>query len=154
MNDSLDALYRDIIMDHFKYPRGTAKLTDPDIGNEGKNPTCGDEIQVAVKLDGEMVEDIFVGCKGCAISVASASMLSEIIKGKSVPEVKHIASIIKAMLKGEELKEQIDLGDLEALRGVKNFPVRIKCALLAWTTLIEGLEAYENRRRASVITTE
>lgn len=154
MNDSLDALYRDIIMDHFKYPRGTTKLTDPDIDNEGKNPTCGDEIEVAVKLNGDKVEDIFVGCKGCAISVASASMLSEIIKGKSVAEVKKIAGIIKAMLKGEEPKESMDLGDLEALKGVKNFPVRIKCALLAWTTLIEGLDAFENEREAKISSTE
>jgi len=91
---------------------------------------------------------------GCAISVASGSMLAEIIKGKSLDEVKKIANMIKSMLKGEEISKEIDLGDLEALRGVRKFPVRIKCALLSWTTLIDAVMAKEARQKTSASSTE
>jgi len=100
------------------------------------------------------VKDIYVSCMGCAISVASGSMLAEIIKGKSLDEVKKIANMIKSMLKGEEISKEIDLGDLEALRGVRKFPVRIKCALLSWTTLIDAVMAKEARQKTSASSTE
>jgi len=142
MDDNLDDLYRDIIMDHYKFPRGKKKLSESDVVGEGKNPVCGDEIEVNIKVDGDIVEDISVECMGCAISVASGSMLADTIKGKSISEVKNIAKIVRALLKGEEIENSMDLGDLESLEGVKQFPVRIKCALLSWTTLIEGLESW------------
>lgn len=154
MNSNLDDLYRDIILDHYRSPRGRKKLARADIKNEGKNPVCGDEIEVSVKVDDGHVDDISVQCLGCAISVASGSMLVDAIKGKSVEEVKKIARAVKAVLKGEEPEDKIELGDLEALDGVKKFPVRIKCALLSWTTLVEGLEAWENHRQSTVVTTE
>ena len=144
MSDNLDDLYRDIIMDHYKYPRGKNRIDDANVKNEGKNPVCGDEISVSLKLSGSLVEDVSVNCMGCAISIASGSMLAETLKGKSIEEVKKIASVVKSLLKGEEPSEDIDLGDLEALEGVRKFPVRIKCALLSWTTLVEGIEAWEN----------
>ncbi len=154
MNGNLDDLYRDIIMDHYKSPRGKKDIHDADFVNEGKNPVCGDEIEVSMKVEGGRVYDISVQCVGCAISVASGSMLAETIKGKSIDEVMKIARAVKAVLKGEEPHDEIDLGDLEALEGVKKFPVRIKCALLSWSTMIEGLEAWENRKQAAVTTTE
>ena len=141
-------------MEHYKYPRGKKRLVDADFTGEGKNPVCGDEIELRVKLNGDIVEDISVECLGCAISVASGSMLADTIRGKSISEVKRIARAVKAILKGEEPEEEIDLGDLEALEGVKKFPVRVKCALLSWTTLIEGLKDMENGKNAKTVSTE
>jgi nitrogen fixation NifU-like protein len=150
----LDELYRDIIMDHYRYPRGRKKLEDADVRNEGQNPVCGDEIELSLKLNDDRVDDVSVDCMGCAISVASGSMLADAIKGKSLPEVKRIAAAVKAILKGEPLPEDVEMGDLEALSGVKNFPVRIKCALLSWTTLVDGIEALEKGVEAIVTSTE
>ena len=154
MTDSLDELYRDIIMDHFRYPRGTRPLEEFTVENEGKNPTCGDELKMSLKIDNGYVKDVSVGCKGCAISVASGSILSELIKGKSVEEVRKIAAIVKAMLKSGDIPDDFELGDLEAMRGVKDFPVRIKCALLSWTTLTDGVDSYEKQMAAKVSTTD
>jgi nitrogen fixation NifU-like protein len=154
MSENLDGLYRDIIMEHYKYPRGRKKLDNADVISEGKNPVCGDEIEMQVKLKDNRIEDISIDCVGCAISVASGSMLADAIKGKTLEEVKRFAAAIKAILKGEEPEENLELGDLEALEGVKKFPVRIKCALLSWTTLIEGLKNWENGKKNRVITTE
>ncbi len=145
----LDELYRDIILDHYRSPRGRKEIEDPDIVHEGLNPSCGDEIEMKVKMDGDRVARMGIHCAGCAISVASGSMLAEIAEGKTISELKQIAAAIKAMLTGdegaEELAEEVhleDLSDLEVLEGVKQFPVRIKCALLSWVTLVEGLEEY------------
>jgi len=153
MAEALDLLYRDIVMDHFRNPRGRKQLAEPDIRNQGQNPVCGDEISVAIKLDEDIVEDISVECMGCTISVASGSMLAEAIKGKSLGQVKVIASAVKALIKGETPPE-MEMGDLEALAGVKNFPVRIKCALLSWTTLIDGIEALESGKPVRLTSTE
>jgi nitrogen fixation protein NifU and related proteins len=154
MVEKLDEMYRDIVMDHYRYPRGRKKLPDATIRNEGQNPVCGDEIEVALKLQNDRVEDISVECMGCAISTASGSMLADAIKGKTISEVKVIAGAIKAILKGEEPPADIELGDLEALGGVKNFPVRIKCALLSWTTLIDAIESIENGKGVETSSTE
>jgi nitrogen fixation protein NifU and related proteins len=154
MSEPLDDLYRDIIMDHFRSPRGRKKLDDADVKNEGQNPVCGDQIAVSLKVEHDHVEDISVECMGCAISVASGSMLADSIKGKSIDEVKRYAEAIKAILKGEEPPAGIDMGDLEALGGVRKFPVRIKCALLSWTTLIDALESLEAGKKSKISTTE
>lgn len=154
MSEPLDDLYRDIVMDHYKFPRGRKQLVEPDIRNEGQNPVCGDEISVAIKLDNEVIQDVAVECMGCAISVASGSMLAETIKGKTLDEVKMIAAAVKAILKGEPLAAELEMGDLEALAGVKNFPVRIKCALLSWTTLIDGIEALGREEPLKASSTE
>jgi nitrogen fixation NifU-like protein len=154
MADQLSDLYRDILMEHYRFPRGKKDLPRADISNEGHNPTCGDDIEIKVSLDGDKVKDVSVNCAGCAISVASGSMLAEIIEGKSIDEVKKIARVVKALLKGEAIEEEIELGDLEALRGVRKFPVRIKCALLSWTTLIDALEARDSGQRQEYSSTE
>ncbi len=157
MSDKLDNLYRDILMDHYKFPRGNKPLPMANLENEGHNPSCGDDIVMRFKLDGDKIEDVSVDCMGCAISVASGSMLAEIVKGKSVEEVLKIAKVVKAMLKGEDISTEtngMDLGDLEALRGVNKFPVRIKCALLSWTTMMDALKSKLNDNNITNSTTE
>ena len=143
MSGQLDEMYREIIMDHFRAPRGKDPIPRADIKSGGSNPSCGDELEMEVAFEGDTVQNIHVDCKGCAISVASGSMLAEIVKGRSIEEAKRIAGLVKAMLKGEDVEIPKDLEDLDALAGVKQFPVRIKCALLAWVTFIEGLEDFQ-----------
>jgi nitrogen fixation NifU-like protein len=154
MPNQLDDLYRDILMEHYRFPRGKRELEHPDLVNDGQNPACGDEIRIALELDGDRVKDIFVSCIGCAVSVASGSMLAEIIKGKTLAEVKKIAGTIKAMLTGKEIPGDVALGDLEALKGVSKFPIRVKCALLSWTTLIDALDAKEAGQSVQTSSTE
>ncbi len=158
MSSSLDDMYRDIIMDHYRAPRGKAPLAKADVSSDGMNPSCGDEIQVAFSMDKDILTDVHVNCKGCAISVASGSMLAETVKGKSFEDVRKIAEIVKKMLKGEEVEipDDPDFEDISALQGVRQFPVRIKCALLAWITLVEGMEKYKagDTDSKKVVTTE
>jgi len=153
----LDEMYRDIILDHYRSPRGRKDVSDPTVVNEGMNPSCGDEIELKVRLAGDKVEELGLHCAGCAISVASGSMLSEIAEGRTIGELKRIAAAVKGMLTTGEVQEDVDLdelSDIEVLEGVRQFPVRIKCALLAWVTLIEGLERYENGETVKPSTTE
>ena len=156
MSDDLHDLYRDIIMDHYRSPRGKKELDNASVKSEGKNPSCGDELELSLKIDNNTVKDLSISCRGCAISVASGSMLSELVVGKNLGEVKKIANVVKAMLKGEENPglEKLDLGDLEALQGIKDFPVRIKCALLSWTTLIDSIKSWEDSEEFKISTTE
>ena len=143
MTEPLDDMYRDIILDHYRSPRGKKPIDKKDIESDGKNPSCGDEIEMELSMDNDTVKDIHVNCQGCAISVASGSMLAEYIKGKPIEDVKKMAEIVKQILKGEETEIPDEFGDLDALKGVRKFPVRVKCALLAWMTLIEGLKSFE-----------
>ena len=156
MSDRLDDMYREIILDHFRAPRGKKPVDRVDVSSDGQNPSCGDEIELQVTMDDGTVKDIHVDCKGCAISVASGSMLAEYLKGKSLDEAIKIAEVVKEMLKGENTEIPKEYEDLDALKGVRKFPVRIKCALLAWVTLIEGLKNYEQGRTGekTVVSTE
>lgn len=149
MSNQLDEMYREIIMDHYRAPRGSTPLPQVDIKGGGRNPSCGDELKMEVAFDGDRVSDIHIGCKGCAISVASGSMLADVVKGKTIEEAKHIAELVRRMLKGEEVEIPEDLEDIDALAGVRKFPVRIKCALLAWVTFIEGLDNFESGKDKS-----
>jgi len=139
----LDALYRDTVLDHFRAPRGRKTLDRIDLMREGHNPVCGDRLTMSVKLSDTGIEDVAVHCKGCAISVASASMLAEMLPGMSREEAKALAEAFRQMMHGQPPPPNLDIGDLDALEGVKNFPVRVKCALLAWMTLIDALKAIE-----------
>lgn len=150
VDNNLDDLYREIILEHYHDPHGRHEIHDADIRNEGKNPLCGDELALEIKLSNGEVEDIAVRCQGCAISVASGSMLTDAVKGKSLEEVKSISTKIKGMLKGEALPEDFDPEDLEALQGIRQFPVRIKCALLAWATLENGIKDYEAGKKETL----
>jgi nitrogen fixation NifU-like protein len=145
----LEDLYREIILDHYRTPRNRGELpTPPAVVAQGHNPLCGDEITVYVQVDDDRVSDVKVAGQGCSISQSSASMMSQAIKGKSVPEVRALVRKFKSMMSieeasveddGEPASADVQLGDLEALQGVVKFPVRIKCATLAWNTLLESL---------------
>jgi len=143
----LEDLYREIILDHYRTPRNRGELPPPAAHAVGHNPLCGDEIDVYLQVEDGIVADVKVGGQGCSISQSSASMMSQAVKGHSVAEVRALVRRFKGMMsieeeapEGESVREaEIKLGDLEALQGVVKFPVRIKCATLAWNTLIEAL---------------
>ena len=149
----LEDLYREIILDHYRNPRNRGELPVPPAHRvEGFNPLCGDEVVIYIDVDGDKVADLRIDGQGCSISQSSASMMSAAVKGKTVEEVRALTRAFKAMMSihessldggdGElaEVDPDIKLGDLEALRGVVKFPVRIKCATLAWNTLTQGLD--------------
>jgi len=149
----LEDLYREIILDHYRSPRNRGELPAPPATRvEGFNPLCGDEIVVFVEVTDGVVSDIRIGGQGCSISQSSASMMSAAVKGRTLDEVdaltrsfKGMMSIHEQSLDGEgeveiETDPEVKLGDLEALRGVVKFPVRIKCATLSWNTLLQALE--------------
>lgn len=140
---SLDDLYREVILDHYSHPRNKGTVDPADIVREGANPLCGDEIRVSLRLRDGLVEDVRFDGKGCSISQASASMMTELIKGKRVEEAERLIGALKAMMHGEDLIE--GLGDLEALQGVRKFPVRVKCATLGWITLEQALAELASR---------
>jgi nitrogen fixation NifU-like protein len=146
VGSSLDELYREVILEHYKSPRNRGRLTEPDVATRGHNPLCGDEVEVSLDLEDGVVRDVRFQGRGCSISQASASMMTEAVKGKSVEATRRLVDVIKTMLRGESTGE-LDLGDVDALQGVRKFPVRIKCALLAWTTLEEGLDLYGKAER-------
>ncbi len=139
MSLPLDDLYREIILDHYKQPRNRGELDPHTVRVEGTNPLCGDEIQIDLLLNDGGVENLAFKGQGCSISQASASMMTEAVKSKPVEEVRDLIETFKSMMHGDEVDVE-QLGDLEALEGVQKFPVRIKCALLAWTTLEEALK--------------
>ena len=143
---SIEELYREVILDHYRNTRHRGRLDGADATAEGVNPLCGDELVIDLNFEGDQVSAVAIEGQGCSISQASASMMSEAIMGKSRSEIEDIAHRFKAMMEIEEGETGIDpdrpgaaLGDLEALQGVRKFPVRIKCADLPWTTLVEAL---------------
>ena len=137
---SLEELYKEVILDHYRTPRNKGRLDPHDVSLERNNPLCGDEIEVFVKFDGDTVQGIGFDGKGCSISLASASMMTEKVQGLSVKDANELAETIKSMMAGEEEGDPKALGDLVSLKGVVKYPVRIKCALLGWNTLLEALE--------------
>jgi nitrogen fixation NifU-like protein len=152
----LEDLYREIILDHYRNPRNRGELPVPPAHRvEGFNPLCGDEVVIYLEVDGDTVSDVRIEGQGCSISQSSASMMSAAVKGKTVDEVRALTRAFKAMMSihessldggdGEpiEVDPEVKLGDLEALRGVVKFPVRIKCATLSWNTLAQGLDESE-----------
>jgi nitrogen fixation NifU-like protein len=137
---SLEELYKEVILDHYRAPRNKGRLDPHDVALERNNPLCGDEIELFLKFDGDAVEGIAFEGKGCSISQASASMMTEKVKGVSTKDAQAIAESIKRMMAGEEEGDPKELEDLVSLKGVVKYPVRIKCALLGWNTLLEALE--------------
>jgi nitrogen fixation protein NifU and related proteins len=169
----LEDLYREIILDHYNRPRNKGELPPPAHRTDGMNPLCGDEIAVYLVVDGSgdeaIVKDISIGGQGCSISQASASMMTTAVKGKPVGEARRTLAAFKSMMgitdaetaehdhdhdndhadhdHGDHSHDApVKLGDLEALRGVVKFPVRIKCATLAWNTMGQGLDELTGRR--------
>ena len=137
---SLEELYKEVILDHYRSPRNKGRLDPHDVALERNNPLCGDEIELFLKFDGESVEGIAFEGKGCSISQASTSMMTEKVQGLSQKEAAELAESIKQMMAGEAEGDEKTLGDLVSLKGVVKYPVRIKCALLGWNTLVEALE--------------
>lgn len=143
----LDELYREVILDHYRNPRNRHKVEAPDFESEGFNPFCGDEVKLQVKLDDECrVVEVGQQGQGCSISQASASMMVGLAKGKTLQELIKLSSSFRAMMQGTlGVEEMKDLMALEALQGVRKFPIRIKCALLAWVALEDGIQDYRAR---------
>ncbi len=142
---SLEDLYREVILDHYRSPRNRGQLEDAGIVVELNNPLCGDEITLYLALEGDVVKDVRFDGRGCSISQSSASMMTEAVMGKSAAEAVDLINRFKGMMRSEITADEADLGDLEALQGVAKFPVRIKCAVLSWEALRQGLEQGEGR---------
>jgi nitrogen fixation NifU-like protein len=181
---SLEALYREVVLDHHRNPRGCHDVARIDARAEGYNPSCGDEVEVQLELTDGRICDVGVRSRGCAISVASGSMLAELLEGRSLAEAARITAALQRMLRGETEglvldeaegtgsgsaddgnprapaeREEDDFEDLEALAGVRQLPARIKCAALPWMTLLEALdrstaEAEDHRTPGTAATTE
>ncbi|WP_100405341.1 Fe-S cluster assembly sulfur transfer protein SufU [Bacillus solitudinis] len=145
-SNNLDTLYRQVIMDHYKNPRNRGEFEGDTLTVNMNNPTCGDRIQIQMKLeDGKVAAAKFVG-EGCSISLASASMMTQAVKGLTPDEANAMSEIFSSMMLGKEYDEdRFDLGDIEALQGVSKFPARIKCATLAWKAMEKGLHDHENK---------
>lgn len=147
----LEELYREVILDHYRNPRNRGHLDNPDASAQGVNPLCGDEINIEVSFQNETVSQVAVESQGCSISQSSASMMTEAIKGKSRSEIEEIVARFRRMMSLDEADDPgLDperpgsvLGDIEALQGVRQYPVRIKCASLGWNTLMDALSAQD-----------
>ena len=136
----LNSLFQELILEHYKRPRNKGELQDPDVTVHMKNPTCGDEVHLQMHVrDGVIANAMFVG-DGCSISQASISMMTQLVKGKPVDEALGLAERFTQMMHGDaEAARDRSMGDLRSLAGVAKFPVRVKCALLGWNALEEGV---------------
>jgi nitrogen fixation NifU-like protein len=138
----LDDLYRRVIMDHYKAPRNKGTLDADSVTIDLNNPTCGDRISLQMQIvDDKVVNAKFTG-EGCSISLSSASMMTDAVKGRSTKDALALAEKFSALMKGEDVSFD-EYEDLEALSGVNKFPARIKCATLAWNALKKGVELHE-----------
>lgn len=143
---NLEDLYREVILDHYRSPRNKGELAPPAICTEGVNPLCGDEIKIFLDVRDGIIQDVRFSGHGCSISQASTSMMTAAVKGKPIDVVRATAKKFRQMMtieEGDDLETGADvkLGDIEALQGVVKFPVRIKCAVLGWNTLLQGLDS-------------
>ena len=136
----LDNLYQDIILDHFKHPRNYGPISSKAVLVDEENPTCGDHIRMTVSVENGRVGRVQFDGKGCAISMASSSMMTEEVAGKSVEEVRALAAGVIEFLRGEKEVGENNLGHLMALSGVKEYPLRVKCATLGWQALLKALD--------------
>ena len=141
--NNLDQLYRQVIMDHYKTPRNKGVLEQDSVNIEMNNPTCGDRIQLTLQVEDGIVKDAKFDGEGCSISMASASMMTQAVKGKDVDTALKLSEIFSDMMLGKEYDDSVDLGDIEALQGVSKFPARIKCATLAWKAMEKGVHEEE-----------
>ena len=151
----LEDLYKEVILDHYRSPRNKGELpTPPAIMEEGFNPLCGDDVKVYVIVEDKVIKEIRIGGQGCSISQASASMMTESVLGKTLDEAKEVFESFKKMMSvhendlnsAESSSDETSpfLGDLEALKGVVKYPVRIKCATLGWNTFDQIIDSVEN----------
>jgi nitrogen fixation NifU-like protein len=140
-SNNLDTLYRQVIMDHYKNPRNRGVIENDSLTINMNNPTCGDRIQLTMKVENDLVVDAKFEGEGCSISMSSASMMTQAIKGKPIEEALKLSHSFSDMMQGKDIEvdEDLDLGDIEALQGVCKFPARIKCATLAWKAMEKAL---------------
>jgi nitrogen fixation NifU-like protein len=138
---ALDELYKEVILDHYKSPRNKRELPNASYSCSRNNPLCGDEIEVSLRVDdGVVAEATFQGA-GCSISQSSASMMTEAVTGSTVEAALELAGSFRGMMAGELEPDEATFGDLVALKGVVKYPIRIKCAVLAWDVLQEALQS-------------
>ncbi|MGE3856648.1 MAG: Fe-S cluster assembly sulfur transfer protein SufU [Dehalococcoidia bacterium] len=135
----LDDLYREILLDHYRQPRNHVAIDGPTCSADGANPLCGDQVRIDVRLEGDRVADISFSGQGCSISQASASMMTEYVKGRTVEEARKGVEAFQQMMVSAESPGIEGFDDIEALIGVAKFPARVKCASLAWKTLEQAL---------------
>ncbi len=140
--DALRDLYQEVILDHNRRPRNWGTIESPDRRAEGYNPLCGDKLQLTLSLDGDRIGDVKFEGSGCAISKASASMMTDLVKGKTLSEAEGLVDKLQAMVTApmDAPADDPALGKLAVLSGVREFPARVKCATLAWHTLRSALE--------------
>ena len=140
---ALEELYKEVILDHYKSPRNKRSVPGAELSCSKNNPLCGDEITIHAHLSDGRVADVAFEGRGCSISQASASMLTEAVMGKPVGEAEKLASEFRSMMEGKLDPDEEEFGDLVALKGVVKYPVRIKCAVLAWDVLQDALAGAE-----------
>ena len=137
----ISALYQEIILDHYRKPRNKGEIENPDASVVMKNPLCGDEITLHVRFGEDSIEDLGFSGRGCSISQASASMMTQMLKGQPLENADVLRNRFRDMVMGDATAaEDSSLGSLRALSGVARFPARVKCALLAWNALETALE--------------
>ncbi|CAM3938240.1 Fe-S cluster assembly sulfur transfer protein SufU [Alkalicoccus chagannorensis] len=141
---NLDTLYRQVIMDHYKNPRNRGELEGDILKVDMNNPTCGDRIQLQMRVEDDQIAEAKFNGEGCSISLSSASMMTQTVKGMKTEDALRMSSLFSDMMLGKEIDAAgMDLGDIEALQGVAKFPARIKCATLAWKAMEQGLAEEE-----------
>ena len=138
-------LSREIILDHYQNPRNHGRLEEPTVANRGHNPLCGDEIELSLLISDDHVSDIRFSGRGCSISQASASMMTDVVKGQSLDEVDSAVQRFTSTMANRQSSAAELEDELDALQGVKRYPARVKCALLPWTTLRESIDMYRHR---------
>jgi nitrogen fixation NifU-like protein len=138
---ALDDIYKEVILDHYKSPRNKRELPGAELQRSANNPLCGDEITVFAHVDGDTVAAVTFQGAGCSISQSSASMMTEAVSGVSVDDARRLAGEFRGMMAGEVEPDEQEFGDLVALKGVVKYPIRIKCAVLAWDVLQDALES-------------
>lgn len=134
----LDDLYRRVIMDHYKNPRNRGAFEDGGVTIDLNNPTCGDKISLQLKVEDGIVQDAKYTGEGCSISMSSASMMTDAVKGKTLDDALRLAENFSQLMQGQSVEFEYE--DIEALSGVNKFPARIKCATLAWNAMRKGIE--------------
>ncbi|SDN99542.1 nitrogen fixation protein NifU [Psychrobacillus sp. OK028] len=139
MSSNLDQLYRRVIMDHYKNPRNKGSIEDGALTIDMNNPTCGDRIHLTLQVENGKIQNAKFDGEGCSISMASASMMTQAVKGKSVEEALQLSTTFSEMMLGKDYDDSLELDDIEALSGVSQFPARIKCATLAWKAMEKGV---------------
>jgi len=144
---SLNGLYKEVILDHYRTPRHRGVIQEPSFQEGGHNPSCGDTLEIFVSVDDEEnIEDVSFEGHGCSISMASSSMMTELVMNKSLDEALELVKVFEGMMQGEaDFPDTDEYLDVVSLKGVADFPVRLKCATLAWDTIKRGIEQYRDQ---------